>query len=380
MRIAVNAQAYEYGVPTGIGTYTEYLYQHMWALDTANNYVFFSSKLSQTLEERGGARISVRRAPSPLAGKYARVGWENFVLPIRLLVDKIDLLHCVNYSLPFATPSRVRKVVTVHDLIWLEFPDYFPRATVYAARKRFQHTCSSADAIIADSENTRKDVLEASSCEEEKVTVVHMGVDSERFGRAKGEPALTQLVRQEHDLPERFVLWVGAYRRHKNVELLCKAFAVAKKRGGLPHKLVLCGPGLSSERAIRRILEKYGSDIMVIGPVGDEELPFVFALADAFAFPSLYEGFGLPVLEAMASGIPVVTSNSASLPEVAGGAAILVDPRSERALTDAIIAVISDEALRASMKQKGLERVRLFSWEQAARRTLRLFEDVGGRQ
>lgn len=377
MRIAVNAQSYEAGNPTGIATYTEYVYQHIWAIDAANKYVFFSNKPSRKLKERGEGRVTFRSAPSPSANKYVRVGWENLVLPIRLLVDRIDLLHCVNYSLPFMISSHVKKVITVHDLIWLRFPDYFPKDTVYAAKKRFQHACNLADAIISVSENTKKDVLEAFHCEEEKVTVIYLGVDNERFSRAKKESALVQRVQEKYKLPERFILWVGGYRRHKNVEFLCKAFAVAKKQGGLPHKLVLCGPGLSAERAIKTILEKHKSDIMVIGPVGDDELPVLYSMADVFVFPSLYEGFGLPVLEATASGVPVITSNISSLPEVAGDAAILVNPLDVDEIAHALIKVCTDDELRETLVVKGLERARRFSWENTARKTLELFMKVG---
>jgi len=378
VRIAVNAQSYDSRLQAGVVKYTEYLYQHIWAIDATNEYVFFSNKPSWKLKEHGRGRVTFRSAPSPSANKYVRVGWENLVLPIRLLVDRIDLLHCVNYSLPFMLSSRIKKVITVHDLIWLKFPDYFPKDTVYAAKKRFQHACSSADAIISVSENTKKDVLGAFHCEQEKVTVIYLGVDNERFGRMKKESALAQRVRQKYKLPERFILWVGGYRSHKNVVFLCKAFAVAKEQGGLPHKLVLCGPRLPAERVIKTIQEKHKNDIMVIGPVGDDELPVLYSMADVFVFPSLYEGFGLPVLEAMASGVSVITSNVSSLPEVAGDAAILVNPLDVDEIAHALIKVCTDDELRETLVVKGLERARRFSWENTARKTLELFMKVGG--
>jgi glycosyltransferase involved in cell wall biosynthesis len=379
-RIAVNAQAYEHSLPTGIGTYTEQLYQHIWAIDATNKYVFFSNRHSERLEQCGGDNVAFMRAPSPLANKYLRVGWENAVLPIRLLKGEVDLLHSVNYSLPFLMPSRIKKIVTVNDLIWLKFPDQFPRDSVRAAKKRFQHACRSADAIISISENTREDVLEGFHCSDEKLRVIYDGVDIERFRKSRGQPSLEQGMRLKHHLPNNFILWVGGYRKHKNVELLCSAFSMAKRRVSLPHKLVLCGPDLLSKPSVRDILARHGDDIMAVGPVTDEELVMLYSIADAFVFPSLYEGFGLPVLEAMACGTPVITSNRSSLPEVAGNAAILVNPDVEEQIADAIVNVITDDSLRQLLCQRGLERVKLFTWENTAHETLKLFEEVMGQR
>jgi len=378
MRIAVNAQAYRAGIKTGIATYTESVYQHIWAIDAANEYVFFSNKPSRKLEKGGWDRVTFRHAPSPLANKYIRVAWENSVLPIRLLLDKIDILHCVNYSLPFKTPSHIKKIITVNDLIWLKFPNYFPKDSVYAAKKRFDHACASADTIIAISKNTKEDVVEASHCEEEKVTVVYDGVDCGRFSKVQKESLLAESIRKKHHLPDQYILWVGGYRRHKNVELLCNTFIKAKKQYGMPHMLVLCGPGLLFEGAIKTISKTHKNDIMVIGQVNDDELPVLYSLADAFVFPSLYEGFGLPILEAMACGTPVITSNTSSLPEVAGNAAMLVNPTNENEIAEAIAKLIFDQELKKTMIKNGLERIKIFTWENTARNTLEIFKKVGG--
>lgn len=377
MRIAVNAQSYEAGNPTGIASYTEHLYKHIWDMDMINEYVFFASTISRELKEHANDRIIFRSAPSPRANKYARVSWENISFPIQLCFNNIDLLHCVNYSLPFAVPVRIKKVITVYDLIWLKFSEYFPKDTIYTAKKRLLHACTAADSIITVSENTKKDLLEVSHCNEEKVVVIHAGVDIKHFSRTQKEGSQEIVIRSKYSLPQQFILWVGSYRKHKNVENLCRAFAMAKEKHRLAHKLVLCGPGLLQERAINAILESYGNDIMVIGPVGYEELPVIYSLADAFIFPSLYEGFGLPVLEAMASGIPVIASNISSLPEIAGDAAILVNPLSTVEIADALIRVIEDNELRLTLVAKGVERAKRFSWEDAAYKTLKLFSKVG---
>jgi len=377
VRISVNAQAYEDESLTGIGRYTEYLYQHIWTIDSTNSYVFFSNRPSKKLQEYGGNKVIFRKAPSPLVNKYIRVSWENFVLPILLFKHRIDLLHCVNYSLPFVIPPQVKKIVTVHDLIWLKFPHYFPKDTVYAAKKRLQHACIFSDAIITASENTKKDVIEASGCEEQKVVVIYNGVDYEAFSKVQKKSPLAHEVRQKYKLPEHFILWVGSYREHKNLELLCKAVQKAKTHSHLPHKLVFCGPGLLRERDIREISRIYNDDVVIIGPASAEELSFLYAMADVFVFPSLYEGFGLPVLEAMAAGTPVITSNISSPPEVAGDAAILVNPLDVEEIADAIIKVTTDDNLKQTLVKKGRERAKQFSWEDTARKTLEVFMKVG---
>jgi glycosyltransferase involved in cell wall biosynthesis len=377
MRIAVNAQSYEAGNPSGIATYTEYLYKYIWNMDMTNKYVFFASKVSRELKNHAKDRVKFHSAPSPRANKYVRVGWENIVFPIQLCLNNVDLLHCVNYSLPFAVPVRIKKVITVHDLIWFKFPEYFPKDTLFAAKKRLLHACSVADCIITVSENTKTDVLEVSHCKEEKVAVIHEGIDIKHFNRAPKEDSLATVIRSKYSLPQQFILWVGSYRKHKNVENLCKAFALAKEKHKLAHKLVLCGPRLLQEEAVNDILKNFGNNIMVIGPVEYEELPVIYKLADAFLFPSLYEGFGLPVLEAMASGIPVITSNTSSLPEVAGDAALLVNPLCVDEIAEALTRVIEDNELRLTLIAKGIERAGKFSWEDTAYKTLKLFSEVG---
>jgi len=185
-------------------------------------------------------------------------------------------------------------------------------------------------------------------------------------------------VKAKLSLPDRFVLFVGHLEPRKNLARLVEAFSILKSKTKLPHKLVILGRESWGYEPVFEAVERHNecSDIVFTGYVDEDDLPLVYNLADALAFPSLYEGFGLPLLEAMACGVPVVTSKVSSLPEVAGKAAILVDPYNVEEIADGLAAVLEDEALRQALINKGLDRAKKFRWEEAAAQIIHAYEEV----
>ena len=228
------------------------------------------------------------------------------------------------------------------------------------------------------SEASKRDILEFFDVPPDKITVIYNAID-EHFATAPPEQAI-QRVAERYQLQDKFVLYVGNVKPHKNLERLLDAFHLLRRTPGLEDvKLVIIGDAISKYAALRRATHRYNLHKFVrfLGFLPDETLAIVYRLAGVFVFPSLYEGFGLPPLEAMASGTPVVTSNVSSLPEVVGDAALLVDPTDPVAIADAMRRVLTDPLLAAEMSAKGLARARTFSWEQAATRIRDIYQDVG---
>ncbi len=249
------------------------------------------------------------------------------------------------------------------------FPQYLPnRLALTYARMSMAMAARRAARVITVSESSKRDILRYFDIDPEKITVIPNAYD-ERFGIEPIEEDVVR-VRERYQLHDEFVLYAGNVKPHKNLERLIDAFQIVRSRGLDRLKLVLIGDDISKYASLRRAvhqhqLHKY---VRFLGYLPEETLAVLYRLAGVFVFPSLYEGFGLPPLEAMASGTPVVTSNVSSLPEVAGDAAVLVDPYDADAIADGIFRVLTDERLRRDLRQRGLARARQFSWEQSVKR------------
>jgi len=267
--------------------------------------------------------------------------------------------------------------VTIHDCIHLMFPQYLPNRLAHTyARASISLAARRATRVLTVSESSKRDILRFVDAPADKIDVIYNAYD-ERFGVEPGEDEVAR-VRERYQLHDEFVLYAGNVKPHKNLERLIEAFDLVRRRG-LDHlKLVLIGDEISKYAALRRAVHQYRLHkyVRFLGYMPEETLAVMYRLAGVFVFPSLYEGFGLPPLEAMASGTPVVTSNVSSLPEVAGDAAVLVDPYDPQAIADGIHRVLTDEGLRRDLRRKGLARAHQFSWEQSARRVREIYGEV----
>jgi glycosyltransferase involved in cell wall biosynthesis len=230
--------------------------------------------------------------------------------------------------------------------------------------------------VLTVSESSKRDILRFVGIPADKIDVIPNAFD-ERFSVEPGEEDVVR-VRERYQLQDEFVLYAGNVKPHKNLERLIEAFRLVRDRG-LDHvKLVVIGDQISKYAALRRAVHRHQLHqyVRFLGYVSEETLAVMYRLAAVFVFPSLYEGFGLPPLEAMASGTPVVTSNVSSLPEVAGDAALLINPYEPAAIADAMYRVLTDEPLRRSLREKGLRRAAQFSWEASARRVREIYQEV----
>jgi glycosyltransferase involved in cell wall biosynthesis len=355
----------------GIGTYIRNLLRHLGRLDKETEFVVLCRAEDREALAATGPNF---RAVAESAANYSFA--EQVRIPLALKREGVTLFHAPHYVLPPLV--RCRSVVTIHDCIHLMFPQYLPNRLALAyARTSIGLAARRATRVMTVSETSKRDILRFVDVEPDRIDVIYNAYD-ERFEVEPCEEDVVR-VRERYQLHDEFVLYAGNVKPHKNLERLIEAFNLVRARG-LDHlKLVLIGDEISRYAALRRAvhhhqLHKY---VRFLGYLPHETLAVMYRLAGVFVFPSLYEGFGLPPLEAMASGTPVVTSNVSSLPEVAADAAILVDPYDPGAIADGIERVLGDEGLRADLRRRGLARARQFSWEQSVRRVREIYDAVG---
>jgi glycosyltransferase involved in cell wall biosynthesis len=317
----------------------------------------------------------------PFSDHALAVAWHRLRLPlfVELLTGRVDLFHSPDFTLP--PVWRARALVTVHDLSFLRVPECFPPGLLRYLEAAVPRAVRRADHVVADSHNTRRDLMELLDAPAGKISVVHSGVEARfRPMRGEGDREALDAVRRKYGLPERFILSVGTVQPRKNYARLVEAFGMLNSQFSIPNcdLVVAGGRGWLYERAYERVEALgLGGRVQFLGFVDDADLPALYNLARAFAFPSLYEGFGLPPLEAMACGVPVVCSHVSSLPEVVGDAALTVDPLDVEALAAALARLLEDESLRASLAARGLARAARFTWPRAAARLLEIYESVG---
>ena len=368
MRVAIDARKLH---DFGIGTYIRNILRQLARLDRQTEYVLICQPRDRELGLSLGDNFRVEINGSPPYSFREQVS-----IPWTLARTRADVLHEPHYVLP--PLARCRTVVTIHDCIHLRFPQYLPnRAALAYARAQMGSAARRSDRILTVSEASKRDILTFFDVPPEKITVIHNAI-GEHFAVAPPDEDVRR-VAERYQLEGRFALYVGNVKPHKNLERLIDAFHLLHRSPDLADvTLVIIGDAISKYASLRRAVHRYNLHKFVrfLGFLPDETLAIVYRLASVFVFPSLYEGFGLPPLEAMASGTPVVTSNVSSLPEVAGDAAILVDPTSADAIADAMRRVLTDAALAADLSTRGVARARMFSWERSAAKVREIYGEV----
>lgn len=371
MRIAFDGTTLAAG-RTGVGYYTEHLLQHL-AREVQNSgdelFVISNRPVDTAVPLPAHVRV-FDRLRFPL-----RIGWMQLLASRVLAQIKPDVAHFTNGLIPPFAP--VPTVVTIHDMSLRLYPHCHPVRRLVINRPLMKVAALNATAIVTESHSARRDLLRLERVAADRVSVVH-GAAGAAFRQINDEAKLA-IVRQRYELPDKFLLYVGAIEPRKNLVRLMHALAAARARG-VPHELVCAGPYGWSSRDLVSLIERLDleSHVRFIGYVPVDDLPAVYNLADFFVYPSLYEGFGFPVVEAMACGTPVITANTSSLGEVAGMAAETVDPTNVAAISDAIVRLARDDARRADLSALGLARAATFSWTRAAREMLTVYSRAAG--
>jgi glycosyltransferase involved in cell wall biosynthesis len=368
LRIAIDARKLR---DYGIGTYVRNLLRHLSRLDHETEYVLLCRIEDAGIAEELGENFRTIAEP---ARPYSAS--EQLRIPLDLRREQIDLFHTPHYVLPPLVPCK--SVVTIHDCIHLRFPQYLPNRLAYAyARSSLWVATHRSNRVLTVSEASKRDILRYFRIPEKKIDVIHNAMD-ERFGETPTADDVAR-VQERYQLNAPYVLYAGNIKPHKNLERLIEAFHMLRQDPDLAHvKLLIIGDEISKYATLRRAVHKYKlhKHVRFFGFVPDKTLAVLYRLARVFVFPSLYEGFGLPPLEAMASGTPVITSDVSSLPEVVGDAALLIDPLDTNAIAEAIRRVLMDSTLHEQLRQKGFTRVREFSWDRSIRRVREIYGEV----
>jgi glycosyltransferase involved in cell wall biosynthesis len=354
----------------GIGTYIRNLLKQLARIDQVNEYVLVCQPGDVAIVNELGVNF---RAVAETSGNYSIA--EQIRIPLLLRREGVDLFHAPHYVLPPLT--QCRSIVTIHDVIHLLFPQYLPGRLAYAyARACLWAAAKRSDRILTVSSTSKNDILRRFKVPAEKIAVIYNAID-ERFN-VKPSDEQVQRVRERYQLDQQFVLYVGNIKPHKNLERLIDAFHRLRRCGFDDLRLLIIGDEISKYPALRRAVHglKLHKYVRFLGFVPIETLAVLYRLADAFVFPSLYEGFGLPPLEAMASGAPVITSNVSSLPEVVGDAALLVDPYDPESIADGMRQVLTDADLRATLRARGLVRVQQYSWQRSIEQVHQIYNEV----
>lgn len=359
MRIGVDAREIENGVITGIGRSLANFIQYFSRHEKEHQLVLFSTKPIPTDPGRQIMSVTI--------GPCATFLWDQVQLARAIKRNSIDLFYSPYYKMPLLT--KIPVVSQILDLMFLVFPPYVK--SIGAFGRLYYAIFGRAFArksvgIITDSDHAKGDIVRLWGIQPEKITVIPLGV-GKRY-RPVSDPAVLAEVRKKNNLPEKYILYLGNFKPHKNVETLVKAFKIIEKNH-IPYMLVLAGPLDENGRRIRALVADQGlSDrVMFTGTIRESDCPeAILTMADVFVFPTLYEGFGLPPLEAMACGTPVISSNRTAVPEVVQDAGIMVDPLDAEQLGRAIADLLDHVEKRKVCARKGLERARLFQEENTA--------------
>lgn len=354
----------------GIGTYIRHLVRGLAEIDTENRYVLFCSAEGAAELEDLPTNFSPIIETSPVYSLR-----EHVALSWKLLRGDIDLYHATHYVLPALVPGRI--VVTIHDIIHLLYPQFLPSAlALLYAQRMLRRSLNRGDRIIAASQNTKTDLMDYFGVDGRKIQVIYQGVDDVYRQRLTEEELDRRLT--EAGLVRPYILFVGNPKPHKNLDTVIRAYARARELATFPEPLVTVGARDGTDFKIRQRAEQLGiqNHLHLVGYLPDELLPAVYQGASLFLFPTLYEGFGLPVIEAMASGVAVITSNNSALKEVAEGYARLVSPLEEEQIAHAIAELMSTPEEREALAKLGQKRAEDFRWDRTAERTLEVYRSA----
>lgn len=383
MRIGIEAQRLFRPHKHGMDRVALELIRNLQKIDKVNEYFIFvkPDADNEVLEKTDNFNIvEIPGGPYPI--------WEQIKLPKFVDKYKLDLLHCTSNTAPLKVKSKL--ITTLHDIIFREeniFKQIFSSASWYQKignlYRRFivGDVVKKSDRLITVSNFEKENIKNAFDVEDGKVTTVHNAVNdefNERFTEEEKEE-----VRQKYNLPTQFLLHIGNKDPRKNTKRVLDAFCELKVTDHDYMKLVIVG--IDEERLDMLLKEMYipqaiKKDIILTGYVENEDLPVIYSLAKVFLFPSLREGFGIPIIEAMATGVPVITSNTSSMPEVAGDSAVLINPKKTHQLKDAIIRILSDDEYRNKLIKQGLKQCKSFSWKKSAKDVLKIYEQLSSQK
>ncbi len=344
---------------TGLGNYSRTLLRNLTSFHPDEEYFLYTPKVSRTPQTQFFLDSPMFTVRMPV--KSQRLLWRSWRQTADLVKDKIDLFHGLSHEIPYGLPATgIPTIVTIHDLVFRQYPEQYKWLDVKIYDRKFRYACENSDLIIAISESTKRDIMQFYGIEEEKITVIYQSCH-EGFMLEKPASA-RKAVLEKYALPKDFMLYVGSLIERKNLLGVVEAMAVLPQNIKLP--LVVVGQGDAYKKRVQQRAQELGvlDQLMFIQPTF-AELPALYQQAQLFVYPSYAEGFGIPVLEALFSGVPVLTSNVSSLPEAAGPGGYLVDPGSPEEMKEGMVSLLTDQALRKEKIAAGYQYAQQFTGE-----------------
>lgn len=377
LHIAIDGTQCMFPPLRGAARYASNLIRHLLRMPDSNYKVsvFFNTFRPPVqglpFSEDPSATLRLSRLP----GRILTSWWRNLSFPaIDLFIGAHDIFHAP--SIHLIPPSRGKLVCTVHDLVPMKFPEYCTASYCKEFRKALDVIRHRADGVISVSESTKKDLIELVGYKAENIFVISeaSGFDPNEAKSLKKDDEILR----SHGLKIPYLLYTGGGEPHKNIRTLIKVFSILKKEDRISHQLALVGNILGVNHDLINFIMKndLNNNIIITGVIPDEDLAVIYRNAEVFIFLSLYEGFGLVLVEAMECGIPIVASNTSSIPEVVGDAAILVDPLNIRDIREAILGILGDKSLAHTLRMKGIARSHRYSWDIVVNQTLNLYEQL----
>ncbi len=356
---------------TGIVTYTTNLVREISLRDDESEYILYLDTFKDP--EVGDQNVVTKENIRPQIISGPGVLWKQLSLPVHLMSDGVDLFHSPTSTIPIVRPAKT--VVTFCDLFHEANPQWTPEKIKKRLSKLYRFAARNSDSIIAISESTKKDLVKFYGVDPEKITVIYPGKDE--FFKPVEEEKDLQAIKIRFGVEDGFMLHVGALSEWRNVPRLVEAFSSLGSKHGIKHKLVLVGRQFWGFD-LAQVLNKYRLQDAVINLpyVSKEDLRLLYNAADVLIFPSLYEGFGIPAIEAMACGTPVVSSTKAALPEAVGDAAVLIDPYSTDSIANGVMRILEDQELKDDLVKRGFAQAKRFSWKKMAAETVEAYSQI----
>lgn len=366
MKICIDARPIS-DTPHGISRYALNLITQLALLDQSHEYLLLIRPDAQQLLPPLPKNFKLRECFTP---NYSVT--EQLIIPRLLKKESVNLFHSTTYSAPVIQPCNT--VITIHDLIPLIFPHHYGWQHAVYYNQVVRRALQKAERILTVSHSSKRDLMRLFDLDQDRIVVTYNGVD-DRF-RPDDTGLSKNKIKEVLGIKDPYILSVVNNKPHKNTSTLIRAFHKFLEKAAVPYRLVFAGIGQMAQLAENRSRGTSEKSIFVLPHVTDDVLIALYQNAVLFVLPTLYEGFCLPVLEAMACGTPVITSNVSSLPEVVGDAAILIDPNNVDELSQAIYNVLADSTLQKELREKGIHQAKKFSWSETGKQTLRVYEEV----
>jgi glycosyltransferase involved in cell wall biosynthesis len=372
-RIGIDARLLIYR--RGIGNFVYNLLAELARLPGNEQYILYTDDMRAAQFAPQDSRFVVKKL-----GPKIYPLWEQVSLPLTIRRDRLDVLHCPANTAPLFLPANVKLVLTIPDVIYAlpksvlpKSPSLYQRLGRMYYRVFAQQAAKKATCVMTISEHSKYDLIKIFGVLEEKIRVVYLAANP--LQQYYGEPLIVEEVMKRFAIKGKYVFALGALDPRKNTLAILNSFALLSKMCTLSPQLVIAGLTQSAKKKFSRVIDTLGiqKQVVLLGFVSEEQLAALYKGADVFVYPSLYEGFGIPILEAMECGTPVVTSSAGSIPEVAGKAALFVDPKNPEEIANAILQIVSDASLRERMIEQGVEQAKRFSWEKAAQQMLEIY-------